>query len=99
MNLNASNGRAGRPLRNWSHPTFCAVQSEGTARTHWPFGDAFPGVGEGARALVLEPDLDHPVRLLRRGAARLRLRDGPGHGLLGVEVLPRRHGVEEVARV
>src|SRR5512141_1201371 len=40
MNLNASNGRAARPLRNASHPTLSAVQSGGTFRTHcpWPCG-------------------------------------------------------------
>src|SRR3954469_20103047 len=36
INLFASNGQSGRPFRNALQLTFCAVQSEGIARTHWP---------------------------------------------------------------
>ena len=36
ISLNGSKGRSGRPLRNALQFTFCAVQSEGTGRTHWP---------------------------------------------------------------
>src|SRR5258708_29976202 len=36
MSLKPSNGRSGRPLRNALQFTFCAVQSDGTGRTHCP---------------------------------------------------------------
>src|ERR1700686_5325648 len=34
MNLKGSNSRSGRPLRKAFQLTFCAVQSDGTFRTH-----------------------------------------------------------------
>src|SRR5258708_799431 len=36
MSLKGSKGRSGLPFRNALQLTFCAVQSDGTGRTHWP---------------------------------------------------------------
>src|SRR5882762_8829870 len=36
INLKGSNSRSGRPFRKAFQLTFCAVQSDGTCRTHWP---------------------------------------------------------------
>src|SRR5690349_16500460 len=36
MNLYPSNARSGRPLRKACQFTFCALQSDGTGRTHCP---------------------------------------------------------------
>ena len=56
-------------------------------------------IGQGAGALVLQPDGHDLTRALGRRETLLRLRDRPGHGLLAVEVLARGERVEKVPRV
>ena len=61
--------------------------------------DPLFGVGGGACALVLQPDLHHAARVFGGCQAFVGFGDRPGHGLLGIEILAGSQRVQEMAIV
>ena len=92
--------------RNGAHPLALAMRSV-TAHPGFDVGDfadcavfdQLLGVDQGTGTLMLQANLDHPVRGLGRGQAFVGFGDRPGHGLLRVEIFPRDKSIEEVASV